>query len=269
MLRMVVLDQLGRPNNAVTTVDRLASIEALQISPGPVSARLAAMAVLLAVAAAVAVALLAWRRPVTRVWAVLLAVAMLLLLTSPSYFGHYGTFAAPALALVVGVGADAALSWLAVRAAVVRPLVPAVGLVALAVLGAHVVTQPEGRRPPPESTMADQLAGARCIAADSAAALVAADVLTRDLQHGCPLVVDVTGLTYDQDRGDLTSGPTPAARRRDGEWQRSVDRYLAGANAVLLDQWRSDGLDPLVLTRLEHRDLELGMPSYRVFVAAS
>jgi hypothetical protein len=269
MLRMVVLDQLGRPNNAVTTVDRLASIEALQISPGPVSARLAAMAVLLAVAAAVAVALLAWRRPVTRVWAVLLAVGMLLLLTSPSYFGHYGTFAAPALALVVGVGADAALSWLAVRAAVVRPLVPAVGLVALAVLGAHVVTQPEGRRPPPESTMADQLAGARCIAADSAAALVAADVLTRDLQHGCPVVVDVTGLTYDQDRGDLTSGPTPAARRRDGEWQRSVDRYLAGANAVLLDQWRSDGLDPLVLTRLEQRDLELGMPSYRVFVAAS
>jgi hypothetical protein len=48
-----------------------------------------------------------------------------------------------------------------------------------------------------------------------------------------------------------------------------VDRYLTGANAVLLDQWRSDGLDPKVLTRLEHRDLELGRPSYRIFVRAS
>ena len=117
--------------------------------------------------------------------------------------------------------------------------------------------------------MADELAGARCVAADSAAALAVADVLTRDLRDGCPVVVDVTGLTYDQDRGDLTSGPTPAARLRDGEWQRSVDRYLTRANAVLLDQWRSDGLDPKVLTRLEHRDLELGRPSYRVFVRAS
>ena len=269
MLRMVVFDQLGRPNNAVTTVDRLASIEALQISPAPMSARLALIAVLLAGAAAVAVAALGWRRPATRVWAALLAVAVLLLLTSPSYFGHYGTFAAPALALVVGAGTDTVLSWLAVRAVVVGPLVPAVGLVALAVLGAHIVTQPEGRRPPPERAMADELAGARCVAADSAAALAVADVLTRDLRDGCPLVVDVTGLTYDQDRGDLTSGPTPGARRRDGEWQRSVDRYLTGANAVLLDQWRSDGLDPKVLTRLEHRDLELGRPSYRVFVRAS
>ena len=75
--------------------------------------------------------------------------------------------------------------------------------------------------------MADQaLAGVDCVAADSAAALVAADVLTRDLRNGCPLVVDVTGLTYDQDRGDLGPGPTPTERRRDLEWQRQIGRYF-------------------------------------------
>jgi alpha-1,2-mannosyltransferase len=269
MLRMVVADQLGRPDNGVPTVSRLASIEGLQLAPGPVTGGLAAVAVILAVAVGLAVAALAWRRPETRVWAALLAVAVALLLTSPSYFAHYGTFAAPALALLAGAGADGLLSWLAVRAPGLRPLVPAAGLVALALLGAHVVTQPEGRRPPPERTVAGELAGARCVAGDSAAALVVADVLSRDLRDGCPVVVDVTGLTYDQDRGDLTSGPTPAARRRDREWQRSVDRYLTGANAVLLDQWRSDGLDARVLTRLEHRDLELGSPAYRVLVPAS
>jgi hypothetical protein len=269
MLRMVVLDQLGRPNNGVPTVVRLASIEGLRLSHRPVTASLATTAVLVAVLGGLAVAALAWRRPATRVWAALLAGAVLMLLTSPSYFGHYGTFAAPALALLVGAGADTVLSRLAVRTPVVRPLAPALGVVALAVLAAHVVTHAEGRRPPPESAMADQLAGARCVAADSAAALVAADVLSRDLEQGCPVVVDVTGLTYDQDRGDLRSGSTPTARRHDPEWQRSVDRYLTGASAVLLDQWRSDGLDPKVLTRLEHRDLELGRPSYRIFVRAS
>jgi hypothetical protein len=269
MLRMVVLDQLGRPNNGVPTVVRLASIEGLRLSHRPVTASLATTAVLVAVLGGLAVAALAWRRPATRVWAALLAGAVLTLLTSPSYFGHYGTFAAPALALLVGAGADTVLSRLAVRTPVVRPLAPALGLVVLAVLAAHVVTHAEGRRPPPESAMADQLAGARCVAADSAAALVAADVLSRDLEQGCPVVVDVTGLTYDQDRGDLRSGSTPTARRHDPEWQRSVDRYLTGASAVLLDQWRSDGLDPKVLTRLEHRDLELGRPSYRIFVRAS
>jgi len=269
MLRMVVLDQLGRTNNGVGTVDRLVRIEALQTFPGPANAALSAVAVVAALLGVLAVAALAWRRPVTRVWAALLVVAVLMLLTSPSYFGHYATFAAPALALVVGAGADTVLSWLTVRAPVVRPAVPALGLVALAVLGAHVVLLQEGRRPPPESAMAAELAGARCVAADSAAALVAADVLSRDLRRGCPVVVDVTGLTYDQDRGDLAGGPTPSARRHDPEWQRSVDRYLTGASAVLFDQWRGDGLDERVLTRLEHRDLELGQPSYRVFVTAS
>jgi hypothetical protein len=269
MLRMVVLDQLGRPNNGVPTVVRLASIEGLRLSHRPVTASLATTAVLVAVLGGLAVAALAWRRPATRAWAALLAGAVLMLLTSPSYFGHYGTFAAPALALLAGAGADTVLSRLAIRTPVVRPLAPALGLVVLAVLAAHVVTHAEGRRPPPESAMADQLAGARCVAADSAAALVAADVLSRDLEQGCPVVVDVTGLTYDQDRGDLRSGSTPTARRHDPEWQRSVDRYLTGASAVLLDQWRSDGLDPKVLTRLEHRDLELGRPSYRIFVRAS
>ncbi len=78
----------------------------------------------------------------------------------------------------------------------------------------------------------------------------------------------MTGLTYDQDRGDLPPGRTPSARRQDHEWQRSVDRYLSAADAVVLDQWRSDGLDARELARLEHRDLELGKPAYRVLVPA-
>ena len=264
MLRMVVLDQLGRPNNGVSVPTRLASIQALQLSPSPVHGQLAVTAVAVAVVAAVLAGLVAWRTPAARGWAALLGAQVCLLLTSPSYFGHYATFAAPALALVTGAGTDRALAGLRARAPVLTPLAPVAGLVGLAVLSAHVVTQPEGRRVPAGAEAA--LAAVRCVAADSAGALVTADVLTRDLRDGCPVLVDVTGLTYNQDRGDLVAGPTPEARRDDVEWQRTVARYFRESGAVLMDQWSSDGLDSRLLAGLVHRDRVLGNPSYRVFV---
>ncbi len=267
MLRMVVLDQLGRPSNGVAVPVRLASIEAVHLSPGPLGPGATTLVVALALVAAALAALVAWRVPAARPWAALLAAQGGLLLASPSYFGHYGTYVAPALALLGGAGADAALTAGSARLQVLRPLAPALALLALALLSVHVVTQPEGRRLPAGSQ--DALSGVRCVAADSAAALVTADVLTSDLRHGCRVVVDVTGLTYDQDPGDLGSGPTPRERRRDLEWQRSVAGYLRGADAVLLDQWRSDGLSARLLAGLERRDLELGKPSYRVLVPAS
>ncbi len=271
MVRMVVLDQLGRPSNAVPVPVRLASIEAVHLSPRVLTGGTAALVVALALAVAALAALLAWRVPAARPWAALLGAQGGLLLTSPSYFAHYGTYVAPALALLAGTGADAFLSAVVDRSThpwALRPLVPAVGLVALAVLSVHVVTQPEGRRVPAR-TAVDALSGVRCVAADSAAALVTADVLSRDLRDGCRLVVDVTGLTYDQDPGDLGAGPTPRERRRDLEWQASVARYFAGSGAVVLDQWRHDGLDARLLAGLERRDVELGKPSYRVLVPAS
>jgi hypothetical protein len=268
MVRMVVLDQLGRPSNGVPLATRLASIEGWQLSPAPLSTGLAQLAVGVAVLVAATAAVIAWRVPAARVWAALLVVQGGLLLASPSYFAHYGTYVAPALVLLAGACADALLAEVEEHTAAFRPLVPALGLVALAVLSAHVVTQPEGRRVPAR-TAEDALSGVRCVAADSAAALVTADVLTRDLRDGCRLVVDVTGLTYDQDPGDLGAGPTPRERRRDLEWQAAVARYFAGSGAVVLDQWRSDGLDDRLLAGLERRDLELGRPSYRVLVPAS
>src|SRR5207237_10103771 len=114
----------------------------------------------------------AWRVPAARVWAALLAGQGALLLTSPSYFAHYGTYVAPVLALLAGAGVDASLAALVDHRAhrvALRPLVAAVGLGALAVLSAHVVTQPEGRRVPAR-TAEDALSGVRCVAADSAAA---------------------------------------------------------------------------------------------------
>ena len=91
---------------------------------------------------------MAWRRPAPGLGRAARRPGRALLLTSPSYFAHYGTYVAPALVLLAGAGADAVLGAVEARTAAFRPLVPALGLVALAVLSAHVVTQPEGRRVP-------------------------------------------------------------------------------------------------------------------------
>jgi alpha-1,2-mannosyltransferase len=268
LVREVVLDQLGRPNNGVPLLGRLASIEGLQLSPGPVGAGLAQLSVAVAAVTLVLVAMLAWRRPATRLWAGLFAAQGAMLMLSPSYFGHYGTFVAPSLALLAGAGTASLVAWSRSRSVALGRLVPVAGLVAVALLTGHVLDHTEGRRVP--AGMADQaLSGVNCVAADSDAALIAADVLTRDLRHGCPLVVDVTGLTYNQDRGDLGSGPTPTERRRDPEWQRHIGRYFDDSGAVLLDQWRSDGLNGQLLAHLERHDLDLGTRSFQVLVPAA
>jgi hypothetical protein len=205
---------------------------------------------------------------VTRLWAGLFAAQGAMLMLSPSYFAHYGTFVAPSLALLAGAGTTTLLAWARTRSVVLGRLAPVAGLVTLALLTGHVLGHTEGRKVP--AAMADHaLAGVDCVAADSDAALVAADVLTRDLRHGCPLVVDVTGLTYNQDRGDLGPGPTPTERRRDPEWQRQIGAYFDGSGAVLLDQWRSDGLNGQLLAHLERHDLDLGKKSFQVLVPAA
>jgi hypothetical protein len=107
-----------------------------------------------------------------------------------------------------------------------------------------------------------------CVAADSAAALIAGDVLTRDLRDRCPLVVDVTGLTYNQDAGDLPGGPTPLARLRDAEWQRTVTRYFDGSGAVLLDQWHDDGLHASVLTGMRVQHGRVGGKRFTILLTA-
>ena len=108
---------------------------------------------------------------------------------------------------------------------------------------------------------------AHCVVADSAMALVTADVLSRDLRRGCPVVVDLTGYTYDVDRSQLRAGSTPSARRHDDRWQAKVRRYFGSADAVLLVRLRADGLSRLTVRRLLARARVVGTPPYEVLVA--
>jgi hypothetical protein len=267
MVQMVVVDQLGRPNNGVSTFERLARIESLPAGTAMTATSLA-FVLLVTGGAAVAAALLAWRRPGSRLWMALAAAQFAMLLAAPSYFSSYACYAAPALALLAGTASsevrDMVRRWSPGWATLAAPVL---GLCALLALTDHVLAQSEGRRFPVAATAA-ALRGVPCVAADSAAALIAGDVLTRDLRDRCALVVDVTGLTYNQDAGDLPGGPTPLARLRDAEWQRTVARYFDSSGAVLLDQWHDDGLQASVLSGMRAQHGRIGGKQFTVMVPA-
>jgi hypothetical protein len=110
MLRMVVVDQLGRPRRGITNGGRLGGI--LNLTPHfshvPSGLKLAAVAAALLVVVAAAVA--AWTRSEARVVVLLLVTTTVVLLAGPSYFRHYASFPAPFLAVVVGIAVAVVLA---------------------------------------------------------------------------------------------------------------------------------------------------------------
>ncbi len=234
-VRLVLLDQLTRPHKVALT-DRLQSLTGTSLlgpwaDPAPSSLLIAVAAIVVAVVAvAVWVAVV---EPRARLWVALLSVLVVDVVSTPAYFPHYATHVMPGVALVLGAGVHLARTKpaLAPRALRVAPLL---GLtVLLAAMVVAVVGQPEGRRLPVQARQA-AAASSGCVAADDISLLVAADALTRDLERGCPLVVDVSGAVLDA----RMPGPHPHRYYR-----RQVSAYLAAGDVLLLRSEHMDRLD--------------------------
>jgi alpha-1,2-mannosyltransferase len=265
MFQLIVLDQIGRTNNGVTTLQRLVGITDAPAATGSLTLATDVVAPLLAACVVGASVVVAWRLPVTRPWVTLLAAQTALLLTSPSYFSHYPTYVAPALALVAGASAGLAFGWYRGPVPELRAVAVAATALMLLVIGANSEMHRDGRNNPGVAVQA-ALAGARCVTADTPAVLIATDELSVDLRHGCPLLLDVTGLTYNQDRGDLAQGSTGHARRSDIEWQRQVERYFAHSDATVLQTGNPDRLDAATIAEVAARRNTLHDKGYDVLV---
>lgn len=236
-VRLVLVDQLSRQHK-VALIERLLSLTGISLlgpwaDPAPAAVLVAVAALVSAVVAAVWVAIV---EPKARLWVALLAVLVVDVVSTPAYFPHYATHVMPGVALVLGAGADRVRTKLA-RAPRALRVAPALGV---AVLGAAmvvaVVGQPEGRRLPVRARQA-AAASTGCVAADDISLLVAADALSRDLDRGCPLVVDVSGAVLDA----RMPGPHPHRYYR-----RQVSANLAAGDVLLLRSEHMDRLDAAV-----------------------
>jgi hypothetical protein len=229
MPTMVVLDQLHRPLSTPSPVQRALDASSLHWNAPHLTGAPALVVLAVIVVTVLAASFFTWRcggvLPV-----LLLAATITTLAASPSYFTHYGELVAAPLALVIA-GAVAAWATHDRSTALVRPSTVLPVLV-LVLLEAPTQARAFGR-PLDVPTLRRAVAPARCVATDTPSTLAATDVLSRSLDVGCDVPVDLTGGvygTYRQVRADGRAVP----RRLNQPWQSHLRSYLLSADAALL-----------------------------------
>lgn len=194
MWRMVVLDQLGRPEGTARFTERLAMVAGLL--PEPLDPWLVTSATGLVVVAL----LLATRSP----WSIaplLVAVMAGVLFAAPSFYPHYPAALAVPLGLSVGSAVAVAHGWLAARVRGLAVAAAAVAGVVVALAAAPVLTVTAGQALP-RAELSGLLAGREgCVTSDDPTTLIESDVFSRNLRRGCRAVVDLSGYSYDLTRG--------------------------------------------------------------------
>ncbi|WP_426592853.1 glycosyltransferase family 39 protein [Cellulomonas sp. McL0617] len=255
MFRYVVLDQVGRARDGAPTTDRLLSLTGLDVTTltDHVARR---HLLLLAVGALIlAAAVLAWRARRGRLWVVMLAAQGGVVLLSPSYLPHYAAFTAPALVLVVAAG---------VAGLPDRTRVPIAVLAGVSLGLAMGAFRPSPLVDFPAAQMAARLP-AGCVQADAPTALALLDVLSRDLDQGCEVAVDLSGQTYDVGHTDPSGAWVERIDNR--PWQLGARTYLMSGDAMVLARTRGNYFDPETLKVLDRwptvvdvRGIQLRLP---------
>jgi alpha-1,2-mannosyltransferase len=98
----------------------------------------------------------------------------------------------------------------------------------LAVVAVPMLSASFGR-PFPAAPIAETAAPLRgCVTTDDPTSLIQTDLLQRNFQHGCRLVVDLGGYSYDIHPG------TVVPRSRNGPWQHLAIDYLRSGSAVIV-----------------------------------
>jgi hypothetical protein len=232
-VQQVLLDQLDRPESSWSVLRRLADMFALRPAANPPAhvAQLIDLKLTGLLVAAVVLAVLALATAGARRYVLLSAVAVVVLLLSPSYFSHYAAFLAPALAVVVGIGVERLVR--IVRHPPLQVTVVTLALLGFALLNRHADLARTSEPIPADDLRpaAAQVAG--CITSDDPLTLAELNVLSRDFRRGCEVWVDVTGHTYDRDKLMLAPGRA-VPRPLNPKWQRDVKAYLLSGDALII-----------------------------------
>lgn len=252
MIRMVVLDQLGRSRTPGGAAARIASTLLPGTSPPP-GWTPGVLVTVLALIGLTGLILTCGRTLRGRFALSLLGLELVVLVMSPSFYSYYPAFAAPGVALA----AANAIAWLTDRRAAHdwrrarlgkefgREIV-SVALVVVALLGGLGATVVDSHAvmstPIPATSLERSAATSRCVTSDSPDALILSNVFTRDLRRGCQVSVDLTGLTYDRDA--LPARPDGAVPRRSNRpWQRDLAGYLFSGQTIFIMRPSADGFD--------------------------
>ena len=229
MWRMVVVAQLGRRREAVPLSDRLNDILGVRVwARGLPTWQPVTVVMLVAVLAVLAVCLV---RAELRVVAALLIAHGAIVVVTPMWFLHYAGLTAAPIALAVGaaVGASVELGERR-RAPWIGGLAGAVAVAGTVALAASLPRFNLGNADFPGRTMAAQIEQRPgCLATDWPMTLIQMDLLQRNLDRRCPLVVDIGGYSYYLVDSQYSDG----SRRKNRDFQVVVLDYYRSADAVV------------------------------------
>ena len=230
MWQMVVGDQLGRRRFAWSPTQRLNDLAGL--SPyGYQEGLSVALDAVLVVGAMVT--LLAWGHPAGRPIVVLLVLTVAVLMATPAWFLHYACFAAAPTALVFGAGVQHGLELLAARQAMLGVALTVVVAVGVLMFGLGTFRQAPGRAFVAEPLTRAAAGFDGCITSDEPMSLVQMNLLSRNLDRGCPLVVDLGGRSYHRPAPEWAD----VSRASNRAWQAYALRYFRTGDAVIITRF--------------------------------
>lgn len=230
MWRMVVRDQVGRPSSSAGLRTRFITI----VDQGTRSADAVHRSVILVGLVLVAVAAVSVLVPRARLALTLLLVSVALLMITPSWFLHYASFVAGPAGVAVGAG----LGYLVDRAQVAGKsrgsIATGVALAVLVFYGAPTTLSTPGTVFPGPALEAAAAPVHDCVTADDPTTLVEMNVVSRNLDRGCLLVVDLGGWTYDNPPA------TRQARAKYQRFQRHALAYLRSGGAAMSSRFKTN-----------------------------
>ena len=223
MWHQLVRDQIARQaNDGVTMLARLDDMVGLGIVGRPHTT-----VTVVAVAALLCAAALAWSYRDSRLAVVLLLGQGGFLLLTPTWFPHYASFTAAPIALTVG----AAIARL-IALATATPARIAVAIVAAGALLVYTSGWSDikfGSRFP-DQFRAPVASAPGCVTTDDATALVETNTLSRNLSRGCRLIADLGGHAHDM----AAASGTVVSRTRNEPFQRFALAHLSTGSVTIL-----------------------------------
>ena len=244
MIQMIIFAQVARTGGSgMGRVQRLRHLEG--IPTGNNAAALFPPVVVIGVLLVVAALVLfvAWRRPQIRLWVAVLMGQIGFLMITPVFFPHYGGWTAPLAALSIGATAATLIGWL-------RPVQRRVAVGAFAAglaLLLAISLRPDGK-PLPVTASSPDLSAARCVTADAPILLIQTGALRRDLDNGCPLLLNPKSLHH---VFNADSGAAKAARPSQAAYQQAWLDYFGASDAALFMRLDKDGLSTATWTAIK------------------
>lgn len=225
MWQMTITAQLGRPRESLTFAQRLSATLGLP-EPAPPDVFVYWLS---AVVGLILITTLIRTREIqlASLSGLLLAATAPLLLVTPSFYPHYSALIAVPFVLTIGLALHSRLHapfWQEILKTALT-----LGIAGwIAAQLCTISTSSQGRdisfeRLRPVVQLTDG-----CISTDHPMVLIILDVFGRNIERGCPVVIDLTGYSY------VTGQSGSTGRANDPEFQRHIMRYLATSEIAII-----------------------------------